>query len=91
MFLHMFVCPPGGNAILPGNRLPPGTNPLEGTCDQIGITYVMGSRLLLYWKNMWLKMKYCLQIIWRENRKFQWRSWSATIPHRKDMVQAGCE
>ena len=33
----------------------------------------------------------CLQIIWQENKEFQWRSWSATIPHREDMVQAGCD
>ena len=25
------------------------------------------------------------------NRKFQQRSWSATSPHREDMVQAGCD
>ena len=25
------------------------------------------------------------------NRKLQQRSWSATIPHREDMVQAGCD
>ena len=41
-------------------------------------------------ENMWLRTIYCLQIIWWENRKFQWRSWSATILHREDMVQAGC-
>ena len=52
---------------------------------------VTGSRLLLYRKNMWLRMIYCLQIIWWENRKFQWRLWSATIPHREDMAQAGCD
>ena len=50
-----------------------------------------GLRLLPHWKNMWLRMIYCLQIIWWENRKFQWRSWSATILHREDMVQAGCD
>ena len=25
------------------------------------------------------------------NKKFQWRSWSATILHKKNMVQAGCD
>ena len=30
-------------------------------------------------------------IIWWENKKFQQRSWSATILHREDMVQAGCD
>ena len=53
--------------------------------------HVMGSRLLLYRKNMWLRMMCCLQIIWQENRKFQQRSWSTTILHREDMVQAGCD
>ena len=32
-----------------------------------------------------------LQIIWWENKGFQQRSWGATIPHREDMVQAGCD
>ena len=41
--------------------------------------------------NTWLRMIYCLQIIWWENRKFQWRSWSVTILHSEDMVQAGCD
>ena len=52
---------------------------------------VTGSRLLLYQKNTWLRMMCCLQIIWWENKKFQWRSWSATILHKEDMVQAGCD
>ena len=39
----------------------------------------------------YMRMIYCLQIIWQENRKFQQRLWSATIPHREDMVQAGCD
>ena len=29
-------------------------------------SYVRGSRLLSYWKNTWLRMIYCLQIIWWE-------------------------
>ena len=33
----------------------------------------------------------CLQIIWRENRKSQRRSWSAGVLHGKDVVQAGCD
>ena len=52
---------------------------------------VTGSRLLSYQKNMWLRMIYCLEIIRQENRKLQWRSWSVTIPHREDRVQAGCD
>ena len=52
---------------------------------------VMGLRLLLYRKNMWLRMMYCLQIIWQENRKLKQRLWSATILCREDMVEAGCE
>ena len=52
---------------------------------------VMGLRLLSYRKNTWLRTIYYLQIIWHENRKFQQRSWSATIQHREDMVQAGCD
>ena len=51
----------------------------------------MGLRLLSYWKNMWLRMMCCLQIIWRENRKSQQRLWSATILHGEDVVQAGCD
>ena len=35
-------------------------------------TNVTGSRLLSYRKNTWLRMMCCLQIIWWENRKFQW-------------------
>ena len=53
--------------------------------------YVTGLRLLSYHKNMWLRTICCLQIIWRENRKLQQRSWSATILHREDMAQAGCD
>ena len=53
--------------------------------------YVTGSRLLSYWKSTWVRTIYCLQIIWWENRKFQQRLRSATIPHREDMVQAGCD
>ena len=56
-----------------------------------GHIYVTGSRLLSYRKNTWLRTVCCLQIIWWENKKFQQRSWSATIPHREDMVQAGCD
>ena len=52
---------------------------------------VMGLRLLLYWKNMWVRMMCCLQIIWRENRESQQRSWSAAILHGEDVVQAGCD
>ena len=55
------------------------------------IVNVMGSRLLLYQKSTLLRMMCCLQIIWWENKKFQQRSWSATILHREDMVQAGCD
>ena len=51
----------------------------------------MGLRLLLYQKNMWLRMMCCLQIIWQENRKSQQRSWSAAIPDGEDVVQAGCD
>ena len=40
-------------------------------------------------ENTWLRMIYCLQIIWWENRKFQQRLLSATIQHREDMVQVG--
>ena len=54
-------------------------------------TYVKGSRLLSYRKDTWLRTVCCLQIIWWENRISQQRSWSATIPHRQDMVQAGCD
>ena len=54
------------------------------------LVYVTGSRLLLYWKNMWLRMM-CLQIIWQENRKSQQRLWSAAILRGEDMVQAGCD
>ena len=57
----------------------------------LGNGNVMGSRLLSYRKNMWLRTMCCLQISWQENRKFQQRSWSATFPHREDMVQAGCD
>ena len=39
-----------------------------------------------WFENMWLRMIYCLQIMWQENRKFQWRLWSATILHKEDMV-----
>ena len=53
--------------------------------------YVKGLRLLLYRKNTWLRTMCCLQIIWRENRKSQQRSWSAVIPRGEDMVQAGCD
>ena len=42
-------------------------------------------------ENTWLRMIYCLEIIWQENRKFQQRLWSATIPHKEDMVEAGCD
>ena len=52
---------------------------------------VTGSRLLLYWKNTWLRMMYCLQIIWWENRGFWQRLWGAAIPCGEDMVQAGCD
>ena len=52
---------------------------------------VMGLRLLSYWKNTWLGMMCCLQIIWQENRKSQRRSWSAAVPHGEDVVQAGCD
>ena len=52
---------------------------------------VMGLRLLLYWKNMWLRMMCCLQIIWRENRESQQRSWSVAILCGEDVVQAGCD
>ena len=55
------------------------------------IVNVTGSRLLSYQKNTWLRTIYCLQIIWQENRKSQWRSWSATILCWEDMVQAGCD
>ena len=55
------------------------------------VCYIMDSRLCPHQKNTWLRMIYCLQIIWWENRKFEWRSWSATILHREDMVQAGCD
>ena len=44
----------------------------------------MGLRLLSYRKNMWLRMMCCLQIIWWENRKSQWRSWSAAIPRGEE-------
>ena len=27
----------------------------------------------------------------RKIRGFQWRSWSATIPHRENIIQAGCD
>ena len=52
---------------------------------------VIGLRLLSYRKNMWLRTMCCLQIIWQENRKSQWRSWSAAILHGEDVVQAGCD
>ena len=52
---------------------------------------VTGSRLLLYQKNTWLRTMCYLQIIWWENRKSQWRSWSAAIPRGEDVVQAGCD
>ena len=52
---------------------------------------VTGSRLLPYQKNTWLRTIYCLQIILWENMKFQQGSWSATILHREDVVQAGCD
>ena len=52
---------------------------------------VTGSRLLSYWKNMWLRTMCCLQIIWQENRKSPWRSWSVAIPCGEDVVQAGCD
>ena len=55
------------------------------------IAYVKGSRLLSYRKNTWLRTMCCLQIIRWENKKFQWRSWSATILHREGIVQAGCD
>ena len=32
--------------------------------------HVMGSRLLSYQKNTWLRMMCCLQIIWWKNKKF---------------------
>ena len=51
---------------------------------------VTGSRLLSYRKNTWLRTMCCLQIIGQENKKFQ-QEWSATILHREDMVQAGCD
>ena len=48
---------------------------------------VTGSRFkITSRKSTWVRMIYCLQIIWRENRKSQWRLWSATILHR-----AGCD
>ena len=59
---------------------------VESTSLLIGPFSVTGSRLLSYWKNMWLRTMYCSQIIWQENKKFQQRSWSATIPCREDMV-----
>ena len=58
---------------------------------KLALLYVTGLRLCPHWKNMWLRMIYCLQIIWQENRKFEQRLWSATIPHREDMVQVGCD
>ena len=62
---------------------------------QIGATPirddVTGLRLLSYRKNTWLRMMCCLQIIWQENRKSQWMSWSAAIPHGEDVVQADCD
>ena len=51
--------------------------------------FVTGLRLLSYRKITLRTM--CLQIIWWENKKFQQRSWSATIPCREDMVQVGCD
>ena len=52
----------------------------------IKFIYVTGwiPRLLLYWKNTWLRTMCCLQIIWQ-------RSWGAAILHREDVVQAGCD
>ena len=41
---------------------------------KIGDINVMGSRLLSYWKNVWLRMMCCLRIIWQENKKFQIRN-----------------
>ena len=38
------------------------------------------NRNVMGFENTWLRIIYYLQIIWQENRKFQWRSWSATIP-----------
>ena len=55
------------------------------------IRNVTGSRLLSYQKNTWLRTMCCLQIIWQENRKSQWRSWSDAIPCGEDVVQAGCD
>ena len=52
---------------------------------------VMASRVLSYWKNTWLRMMCCLQIIWRENRKSQQRLWSAAILCGEDVFQAGCD
>ena len=66
-------------------------NPLEFSIkNHCGIN-VKGSRLLSYRKNTWLRTMCYLQIIWWENKKFHQRSWSATILHREDMVQAGCD
>ena len=42
-------------------------------------------------KSTWVRTIYCLQIIWRENRKSQWKLWSAAILHGEDVVQAGCD
>ena len=46
---------------------------------------VMGSRLLSYRK------KHVVEDDVLFTNHHQWRSWSATISHREDMVQAGCD
>ena len=66
-------------------------NNIGDTTKDINNIIVTGSRLLLYQKNTWLRTMYCLQIIWWKNRKSQWRSWSAAIPHGEDVVQAACD
>ena len=84
--------PPAMHAPLPCTppaiHAPLWTDFLTHACENITVT---GSRLLLYWKNTWLRTMCCLQIIWRKNRKSQRRLWSAAIPCGEHLVQAGCD
>ena len=85
MFSQVSVCPQGG-VCLWFQRGVSATHPWADTPDSPPGQCILGYTCNRF-ENTWLRMIYCLQIIWWENR----RSWSATISHREDMVQAGCD
>ena len=83
--------PPHGQRLPLSGQRPEVLTSSGSHCSSQYVSYWNAFLLMLCngFENTWLRMIYCLQIIWWENRKFQWRLWSVTILYREDMVQAG--